>query len=91
MEIERVEIVPLRDQLSLELDIIRRETLARQELIEPTEDEKKNGWTAEKLTAYLAERLAGQSLTVDVNSLHRKTAHRPNVQNHWYRPHRWRG
>lgn len=58
--------------------------------VEPTEEEKKNGWTAETLTAYLVERLAGQSLAVDVNSLHRKVARRPNVQNHRYNPLRWR-
>lgn len=90
MEIERTEIRPLSEQLSLELDAVRREALARQELIEPTDEEKRNGWTAEALTAYLAERLAGQSLSVDVNSLHRKAARRPDVQNHRYRPHRWR-
>lgn len=26
------------------------------DLIEPTEDEKRNGWTAESLTAYVRER-----------------------------------
>ena len=90
MKVEYSEITPLRDRLDSVLDATRRETLARQEIIEPTEDEKKNGWTAKTLTKYLAERAAGQSLAVDVNSLHRRVARRPDVQNHRYRPHRWR-
>ena len=89
-KIEHTEIVPLHEQLNDERDTIRREALARQEIIEPTKDEKKNGWTAKTLTKYLAERAAGQSLAVDVNSLHRRKARRPDVQNHRYRPHRWR-
>ena len=90
MKTEHTEIVPLSDQLSLELDSARRQALARQEMIEPTRDEKRNGWTKESLTKYLAERHAGQTLAVDVNSLHRRVARRPNVQSHRYRPHRWR-
>lgn len=43
---------------------------------EPTEEEKKNGWTTKSLTAYLKERYAAQSLTVDVHSLSRKVAAR---------------
>lgn len=89
-DIERIGIAPLSDRLYRELDQVQREALARQELIEPTEDEKKNGWTADTLTAYLTERLAGQSLSADVGSVHRRAARRPNVQNHHYRPHRWR-
>lgn len=81
---------PLSDRLYRELDQAQREALLRQELIEPTEDEKRNGWTAETLTQYLAERSAGQSLSVDINSLHRRIARRPDVQNHRYNPHRWR-
>ena len=61
-----------------------------QESIEPTEDEIRNGWTTDTLTAYLAERLAGQSMAADVSSVQRRVARRPNVQNHHYRPHRWR-
>lgn len=90
MEIERTEIRPLREQLDLELETARREALARQEMIEPTEDEKRNGWTKKTLTAYLAERLAGQSLAINVDTLHRKAARRQNIQNHKYNPHRWR-
>lgn len=80
----------LSDKLADELDDIRREADDVQELVEPTEEEKRNGWTAETLTAYLAERLAGQTLAVDPNSVHRKLARRPSAQNHKYRPHRWR-
>lgn len=35
------------------------------EPIEPTADERRNGWTAETLTAYVAERRAAQSLWFD--------------------------
>ena len=90
MKIERHEITPLTDRLAEELDEAQRAALERQELIEPSAEERRNGWTAETLTAYLVERLAGQSLAVDVNSLHRRLARRPAEQNHRYRPHRWR-
>lgn len=89
-EIDRPEIVPLSEKLYDELDAVQREALENQELVEPTDEEKKNGWTAETLTAYLTERLAGQSLAVDVNSIHRRAARRPTEANHRYRPHRWR-
>ena len=50
--------------------------------IEPTEDEKKNGWTAETLTAYVRER---------DNVDHRKPKERPVKTNSKYSPFRWRG
>lgn len=90
MDVERIEIVPLSEKLSEELDLARREALIKQEQIEPTKDELKNGWTKETLTKYLAEQVAGQSLSIDINSLHRKTARRTNIQNHKYNPLRWR-
>lgn len=90
MQTEHIEVVPLSEQLSLELDSIRRQAIARQEMIEPTDEEKKNGWDSVSLTKYLSERAAVQALSVDVNSLHRRAARRPVEQNHRYRPHRWR-
>jgi hypothetical protein len=69
----------------------RREALAEGKQVEPTEEERRNGWTARALTEYLAERAAGQSLAIDVNSLHRRNARRSGEANHHYRPHRWRG
>lgn len=69
----------------------QREALARQDLVEPTEDERRNGWDAESLTTYLAERAAGQELAADPNSLHRMMARRPKAQNSKYNAHRWRG
>jgi len=87
---EKPEFTPLRDKLGDELDAVQREALNKQELVEPTEDEKRNGWTSETLTDYLTERLAGQSLAVDVNSFHRRLARRPDEQNHRYNPLRWR-
>ena len=83
-------ITPLRDQLYEELNDAQQEALKTHTLIEPTDEEKRNGWTSETLTTYLAERQAGQELAIDVNSLHRRIARRPNQQNHKYNPHRWR-
>lgn len=90
MNVERPEIVPLSAKLEEELEEARREAIAKQQLVEPTEDEKRNGWSAESLTAYLAERLAGQSLAIDVHSLQRRNARKPMEANHKYRPLRWR-
>jgi len=81
----------MTDKLESERDTVRREAVKTQPLVEPTEEERRNGWTAKTLTAYLAERQADQSLSVDVNSLHRQVARRPNEQRHKYNPHRWRG
>jgi predicted transcriptional regulator len=88
---ERPEVTPLADKLDRERRDARREALAAGARIEPTEEERRNGWTTETLTAYLAERAAGQSLAVDVNSLHRRNARRPDEANHRYNPRRWRG
>ena len=60
-------------------------------LIEPSEDEKRNGWDAESLTAYMQEQQASQSLRADPHSAMRRQAKRPKVQNSKYRPLRWRG
>ena len=54
--------------------------------VEPTEEERKNGWDKASLTAYLSQRLAAQYLLMDTNN--RQV--RPKEQNHRYRPHRWR-
>ena len=89
--VERPEIVPLSDKLSQELETARREALANQQNIEPTDEEKRNGWNKTTLTAYLAERFAAQSLAVDADSLLRRTARRSDEANHRYRPLRWRG
>jgi len=91
MQIEHVRIAPLSERLEDELDAATRQALANQEMIEPTEAEKKNGWTRESLTEYLAERMAAQEMVVDVNSLHRRAARRPDESNHRYNPLRWRG
>jgi len=60
-----------------------------QALIQPTADEAKNGWTAETLTAYVAEQKAAQSLRIDPSSALRRKA--PPVRaNSKYRPLKWR-
>lgn len=72
----------------LELDEERRIALEEGRLVEPTRLEKRNGWTAEALTAYLAERAVSQLNVADIHSRPQK---RPSEANHHYRPHRWRG
>lgn len=89
-DVERPEIVTLSEKLYEELDAVQRDALAKQELVEPNDEERKNGWTAKTLTAYLTERLAGQSLTIDVNSIQRRMGRRPSEQNHRYQVHHWR-
>ena len=60
-------------------------------IIEPSDEERRNGWDAESLSDYVASREAGAALAVDVNSIHRSQARRPMSANHRYRPLRWRG
>lgn len=60
------------------------------ERIEPTEDEKKNGWTAETLAKYMAERGSAQAGVVYHDPKFRPPR-RPSVANGKYSPHRWRG
>jgi hypothetical protein len=62
-----------------------------QALVQPTPEEVRNGWTAEALTAYVAERTAGQAMTIDVASLFRRLQDRSREANHRYDPHKaWR-
>jgi len=90
VKVERKTVLPLSEQLLLELETVRREALQNGEDIIPTEEEANNGWTKESLTRYLKDRYAAQSVFIDVNSIFRKAARRPNQQNHKYKPHRWR-
>jgi hypothetical protein len=60
------------------------------ELVQPTAEEARNGWTAETLTAYLAEQKAAQSLRLDPSSTLRRKAP-PARANSKYRPLKWRG
>ena len=78
------------NKLYQELDQAQQESNRHVKSVEPTADEIRNGWNTESLTAYLADREAGQSLSIDINSLHRKIARRPVVQNSKYSPLRWR-
>ncbi len=80
-----------RDALADELHEAQDAAEGDQTLVQPTEDEKRNGWTAEGLRDYLATRRAAQSLAIDPNSLHRRTEERPRVANSKYSPKRWRG
>jgi len=90
MKVERPKITPLSDRLFEEMDLARREALNKNEIIQPNEEEKRNGWTAETLTKYLQERHAAQSVMVNIKSLNRQAARRKDVQNHKYKPRRWR-
>lgn len=85
------DFVPLTERLFEELDEAQRAAFDRTPLTQPTAAERRNGWTAEALTQYLADREAGAAVNIDPNSLHRRMAARPTSQNHRYRPHRWRG
>lgn len=60
-------------------------------LIQPNDEEARNGWTPETLTAYLNEQTAAQSLRVDPHSAFNRRARRPTRANNRYRPQRWRG
>lgn len=60
-------------------------------LIEPSDEEKRNGWTAETLTAYLNQQHAAQGVRVDIHSDERRQGRRPVMANNRYNPLRWRG
>ncbi len=80
------------DRLFTELDNAQQDAIRKQPLVEPNEDEKRNGWTAETLTAYVAGRRAASSLRADPHSLHRRAGARPiTTSKAGYRPKRWRG
>jgi len=64
-------------------------------LIEPTDEEKRNGWTAEKLTPYVKERIKEQALEARIaepeyqpwgNNLYPS---RPQSTDSDYNPHAW--
>jgi hypothetical protein len=59
-------------------------------LIEPSADEARNGWTAETLTAYVAEQDAAASLRTDPVSAQNRAARRPTKALSRYSPFRWR-
>ncbi len=54
----------------------------REELIEPTEDERKNGWDAKSLTQYVHEQRAANAAALDWKARPRP---RPQVQNGGFR------
>ena len=54
---------------------------------EPTEDEKRNGWTRESLTKYMAER--SHEGVIHGDPAFRKPK-RPSAANSRYSPFRWR-
>ncbi len=49
-----------------------------EELIEPTEDERRNGWDAQSLTAYVREQRHAQESRLD---WHARPRPRPQMQN----------
>ncbi len=60
------------------------------DLIQPTEEEAANGWTAETLTAYHSERERAQAGVINFDETYRSPARRSRA-NSLYRPLRWRG
>lgn len=78
------------DRLNEEWDGLFRTAEEETPLIEPTDEEKRNGWDAETLTEYRAERSAAQTIAIDPNSVQRGLMARPHVQNNKYSPFRWR-
>ena len=60
-------------------------------LVQPSDEERRNGWTAETLTKYLHEQTAAQALKIDPLSSLNRRARRPTRANNRYRPHYWRG
>ncbi len=60
------------------------------DLIQPTEEEAANGWTAETLTAHHAERARAQAGVIMFDETYRRPA-RQDRANSQYRPLRWRG
>jgi hypothetical protein len=58
--------------------------------IEPTDEEKRNGWTADELTAYIEDRERAQAGVVSMDPDYRPVA-KPYIANSRYRPNRWRG
>lgn len=69
-------------------DEFRRALKSDHPPVEPTEEEKRNGWTTETLTAYVAEQEAAGLLRADPMSAFR--AKRPMKANSRYNPFRWR-
>jgi len=55
-------------------------------IIVPTDAETANGWDEKALSKYINEQETAQLERLDMSN--RQV--RPNIQNHRYRPHRWR-
>ena len=60
------------------------------DLIHPTDEEAANGWTADTLTAYHADRARAQAGVINFDEAYRSPA-RQGRANSLYRPLRWRG
>jgi hypothetical protein len=88
---EEMRHVPIDERVDEELDQAQRSVSRAAETYTASDEEKRNGWTDETLTAYINSRKAGQSLTTDPDSLQRRLARRPVESNHRYSPHKWRG
>lgn len=78
------------DKLNDEFDGVFRTAEIETPIIEPTDEEKNNGWDAESLAEYRAERAAAQTIEIDPHSTQRRLSARPAEQNNKYSPFRWR-
>jgi hypothetical protein len=65
-----------------------RQGMVKNDVIEPNEEEKRNGWTTQTLTAYVAMVRASSSKRLDPGSKARR-AQRPRHTNNHYSPFRW--
>ena len=85
----------LRRQAELEYRELYRQQAETRPMMEPTEDEARNGWTRETLTQYFNEQDAAAQQKIDPNSKFRRMQRRPKrangIWNGKYRPLRWRG
>lgn len=59
------------------------------DLMEPTPEEKKNGWTAKTLTEYHRD-IERHDRDKIFSMMDERRKQRPRYQNHRYSPHKWR-
>ena len=79
--------IPLEEKLYREKQEYERSVDA--EDVELTQDDIRNGWTAETLKAYHAEQDASAQRRIDPKSLFRKAQEKPRRVN-GYKPLKWR-
>ena len=79
----------LDDKLENEFKRTFREVERETPEVEPTEEERANGWTKESLTEYVREQETAAALRIDPHSVARQLARRPAMQPR-HNPLKWR-